>query len=135
MMTLTPYLNFPAGKTREALEFYRKALKGEIESIQTFGDAKMDGPKDEVIHAVFKAQGARFMASTEHPQHPAKGGNNTHLCLDFTDDAEQEAAWKGLSEGATIAMPLQDMFWGARYGQLTDKYGISWMFNWQKPQG
>jgi PhnB protein len=34
-----------------------------------------------------------------------------------------------LSEGATITMPLQDTFWGARFGMLVDKFGINWMFN------
>jgi PhnB protein len=34
-----------------------------------------------------------------------------------------------MAEGATIKMPLQDTFWGAHFGMITDKFGINWMFN------
>ena len=34
-----------------------------------------------------------------------------------------------MSEGAIISLPLQDMFWGAKFGKLVDKFGVSWMFN------
>lgn len=135
MKSLTPYLNFPPGKTREALEFYKKAFKGEIEGIQTFADAKMDVPpelQNDVVHAVFKAGDLRFMVSSGNPQNPVKAGNNTNLMLECADGAEQDAVWKILSEGAIVGMPLQDTFWGARFGMLCDKYGINWMLNWQK---
>jgi PhnB protein len=34
-----------------------------------------------------------------------------------------------MSEGGTVSMPLQDAFWGSRFGMLQDKFGINWMFN------
>ena len=34
-----------------------------------------------------------------------------------------------MSDGAEITMPLADQFWGARFGMLTDKFGMNWMFN------
>ena len=37
-------------------------------------------------------------------------------------------------QGAKINMPLQDTFWGAKFGMLTDKWGISWMFNFDRPK-
>jgi len=42
---------------------------------------------------------------------------------------ELDKVFNALSEGGNITMPLQDAFWGARFGMLTDKYGVSWMFN------
>ncbi|MBW8886471.1 MAG: VOC family protein [Fibrobacteres bacterium] len=137
MKSLTPHLNFQPGKTREALGFYKQALRGEIESIQTYSDAKLDVPpplRDEVVHAVFKAGAVRFTASSGNPQNPVKAGTNTKLLLEFGDGKEQDAVWKGLSEGGEIGMPLQDTFWGARFGMLTDKYGINWMLNCPKQQ-
>jgi PhnB protein len=38
-----------------------------------------------------------------------------------------------LSEGGTITMPMQETFWAERFGMLTDKFGINWMFNIDKP--
>jgi PhnB protein len=137
MKSLTPHLNFQPGKTREALEFYRQTLRGEIESIRTYADAKLDVPPpllNEVVHAVFKAGEVRFTASSGNPQNPVRAGNNTKLLLEFGDLKEQESVWQALSEGAEVGMPLQDTFWGARFGMLTDKYGINWMLNCQNPQ-
>ncbi len=135
MKALSPYLNFAPGKSREALGFYQRALKAEIESLQTFGDAKQGTPPEmdgEVMHAVIRVGGYKIMASAGNPKDPVRPGNNVSLTLECDDAAEQDAFWKGLSGGAQIGMPLQDTFWGARFGLLTDKYGINWMLNWQK---
>jgi PhnB protein len=49
------------------------------------------------------------------------------------DSIEQlERVFPKVAEGGKITMPLQDQFWGARFGMLTDKYGIHWMFNCEK---
>jgi len=40
-----------------------------------------------------------------------------------------------LSAGGKITMPLQDTFWGAKFGMLVDAYGVSWMFNCQTQKG
>jgi PhnB protein len=37
-----------------------------------------------------------------------------------------------MSRGGKITMPLEDTFWGARFGMLTDKFGVNWMFNYDK---
>jgi PhnB protein len=42
---------------------------------------------------------------------------------------EQESIFGKLSDGGAVTMPLQDTFWGARFGMLTDKFGINWMLN------
>jgi len=72
------------------------------------------------------------MASDEQPGVPTTHGNNTHLSINFTDGPEQERVWGALSQGAKIEMPMNDTFWGARFGMLKDKYGINWMLNWAK---
>jgi PhnB protein len=43
--------------------------------------------------------------------------------------AETERLFHGLAAGGTVDMPLQDMFWGAYFGSLTDPFGVHWMFN------
>ena len=51
------------------------------------------------------------------------------------DSAEEiEAFFKALSAGGEVTMPLQDMFWNARFGMINDKFGIHWMLNYALPK-
>jgi PhnB protein len=63
------------------------------------------------------------------PGHPVSNGTNTSLSLNFDTVEDIDKTFKALSGGATVTMPLQDTFWGAKFGMLVDKYGINWMFN------
>lgn len=131
MLQLSVYLNFP-GTCREALNFYKDALKGDILSMQTFGEAPMpssDSEKDRIMHAEFKAGEVYFMASDTMETMPVQPGNNITLSLNLTSSEEQDRIFNHLSEGGRVNMPLQDTFWGARFGMLTDKFGINWMLN------
>lgn len=136
-MTLTPYIIFN-GNCEEALNFYAKALGGEITNLSRFGDAPVEGmnaDKQKVMHAHFNAKNFFIMASDNGNAAAApEVGGMVNLSLSFGDAVGIEAAFNGLSEGATITMPLQDTFWGAKFGMLTDKFGVKWMFNWDKPK-
>jgi PhnB protein len=135
MKTLVPYLTF-AGNCREAFEFYKVCLNGEITAIQTFAEAKMevdDSFKNRILHAEFRAEDVFFMASDGNSGFVVNPGNNISLNLDLTDGKEQERIFKALAEGGAVTMPLQKTFWGATYGMLTDRYGIQWMLNCSKP--
>ena len=57
-------------------------------------------------------------------------GNNMHIMVEPDTKEETTRLFNELSEGGKITMPLQDMFFGAYYGSLTDKYGINWMVNY-----
>jgi PhnB protein len=70
-----------------------------------------------------------LMVSDSMPGQPVTGGTNMSLSLNFDSVADIERVFGALSEGANITMPLQDTFWGARFGMLTDRFGINWMFN------
>jgi PhnB protein len=136
MEAIVPYLNFN-GNALEALTFYGKALDGSIIFSQKFGDAPSgveDNPavKDQIMHATFKAGDLTIMASDTAGRYNATAGTNVSLSLNFTDDASMDKAFNGLAEGGTVTMPLQDTFWGARFGMLTDKFGFHWMFNHDK---
>jgi len=58
-----------------------------------------------------------------------KAGNAIGLCLQGNSEKEIQTFFKNLSEGGQVKMELHRTFWGATYGELTDKYGINWMFN------
>lgn len=136
MKNFNPYLTF-GGSCREAMEFYKEALNGELIQMQTFEEAKMEVPeafKKHIIHAELKAEGVHLMASDGMVGWVANPGNNVSLSIDFSDGEEQEKVWKALSEGGKVTMPMESTFWGARFGMLTDRFGIQWMLNYQKPQ-
>ncbi|MDX1920521.1 MAG: VOC family protein [Candidatus Caenarcaniphilales bacterium] len=134
MKQLNVYLMFE-GNCQEALEFYKTCLKGEVVSKQTVGESPMESPeeyKNRIIHAEFKAEGIYFMAADAFPGQKVASANNVNLSINLDDPKEQEEIFGKLSEGGTIGMPLQDTFWGARFGMIVDKYGIHWMLNCQK---
>lgn len=131
MKNLNLYLNFD-GNCEEALRFYQSCLGGKIEMLQRFGEAPNpvpEGAENRIMHGVYRAEGIFLMASDVMPGHPFHAGNNTHLSVQFDDKAEQHSAFEKLSAGGQITFPLQETFWGAEYGMLTDKFGINWMFN------
>ena len=131
MEAIVPYLNFN-GNAAEALAFYAKAFDGKVLFQQTFGDAPMESPadqKDKIMHATFQAGELTFMVSDSMPGQPVAGGTNMSLSLNFKTVADIDKTFAALSDGATVTMPLQDTFWGAKFGMLTDKFGINWMFN------
>ncbi len=135
-MQVVPYLMFN-GNAEDAIQFYTQALHGTVEMLQRYEDAPVsttDSEKQKVMHAtVVLGDGTRLMFSDTNDKRAVEFGTNIHLSLDFSGEAEINAAFQALSEGAQITMPLEDTFWGARFGMLTDKFGICWMFNWDKP--
>jgi PhnB protein len=131
MEAIVPYLTFN-GNASEALTFYAKAFDGKTLFQQTFGESPMESApeyKNKIMHATFQAGDLSFMVSDCMPGQPVGGGTNTSLSLNFKTVESIDNTFTALSEGATVTMPLQDTFWGAKFGMLIDKYGINWMFN------
>lgn len=130
MKAFQPYLNFD-GETREAMTFYHKALGGDL-NIMSFADSGQQAPpgdENRVMHAKLENGPAVLMASDTMRGHPFVKGTNVHVNVDCDSNEEIDRVFKAMSEGSKITMPLQDTFWGARFGMLTDKFGVNWMFN------
>lgn len=133
MEPIVPYLMFN-GNAAEALAFYEKALNGKVVFQQSYGDSPMGdktpaGHKSKVMHATFQAGELTLMASDAMPGQPVVAGSNTSLSLNFNTVGDIDKTFAALSDGANVTMPLQDTFWGAKFGMLTDQFGINWMFN------
>jgi PhnB protein len=133
-MKLIPYLYFD-GSCAEAMQFYTEVFGGTIASLQRWSDMPpnpnypiTDEQKNRVMHAHMEAKAVSLMASDGTPGTEQKGGNIS-LSLNFEDVAEGEKLFEALSSGGAVETPLRDMFWGAKFGQFTDKFGIDWMFN------
>jgi PhnB protein len=59
-------------------------------------------------------------------------GTNFAISVNPASRAEADRIFKGLSKGGMTTMPMADMFWGAYYGMLVDKFGINWMVNFDQ---
>jgi PhnB protein len=123
------------GNCEEALNFYANALGGQINGLQYFENAPVEfssADAKKVMHAQFSA-GELFLMASDGQQNEAVGGM-VHLSMDCSSEDEINKSFEALSNGARITMPLQDTFWGARFGMLNDKFGVNWMFNYDKPK-
>ncbi len=85
--------------------------------------------QNKIMHCEFKADAIRFLAADVMLGHPVSHGNSVQLNINLDDTQEQESIFNKLAEGGKVDMALQDTFWGARFGMVTDKFGISWMLN------
>jgi PhnB protein len=129
---LNPYLLFN-GTAEKAIKLYETALGAKIERIGRFGDIPgMDIPaehKSRVMHAVLHIGEGVVMISDSQPHTPVPTEGNVKVSLDFDDPADLSRRFDALAAGGTVEMPVQDTFWGAKFGMLTDAYGVRWMLN------
>ncbi len=126
---MNPYLNFP-GTAREAMEHYRSVLGGDL-TVMTFADAGAEDVPDpsKVMHAMLTSPAGALMASDLPPGMEHRPGTNVSISLSGDDAATLRRWWEGLSDGATVEMPLERQMWGDDFGSCTDRFGISWMVN------
>jgi PhnB protein len=120
MHTVTPHL-ICAGAA-EAIEFYKKAFGATEQS-------RMPGPNGRLMHAAIRIGDSTVMLVDEMPEWGALGPKalkgspvTIHLYVDDVDAVTAQA----VRAGATVKMPVADMFWGDRYGQIEDPFGHRW---------
>ena len=133
-MEMNIYLYFN-GNCEEAMNFYKDILGGEMVNVSRYSDSPMqtdEADKNKILHAVMQVAGTTMMFSDSMGQHATIQGNNFSVSLNFHSDEEITRTFDAFSAGGNVTMPLQDMFWGAYWGTCLDKYGIRWMFNFQK---
>jgi len=118
--TLTPHLAMR--NAAKALEFYPQAFGAEV-----LGVAK--SPDGKIVHAVLKIGDSKFMLHDEFPAMGSPGPETLggspvvlSLCVEDVD-----ALWKrAVAAGVKVVMPLDNQFWGDRYGVVTDPFGHRW---------
>jgi PhnB protein len=84
--------------------------------------------KDRIMHAEIEIEGDAVMLSDAAPG-PAASNGNVQIVLDFTDADAMAKAYDMLSEGGQASMPIHDAFWGAKFGALTDPFGVRWLLH------
>lgn len=131
---INAYLNFD-GRCKEAMTFYQDCLGGQL-SFKNVSDSPMaaqlpsaDSPR--ILHSSLVNEHIVLMGSDMMGE-GLINGNNVTLCLNADNEDDINAFFEKLSRGANVKTPLHQSFWGATYGELTDRYGINWMFNYIK---
>jgi PhnB protein len=119
--TVTPHLTIEGAA--EAIKFYKKAFGAKEISRMKAPDGK------RLMHAMIMVGNSVVMLNDAFPEWGGKGpkalGGSAVAIHLYVEDADKMFK-KAVKAGATVAMPLADMFWGDRYGLLIDPFGHRW---------
>ena len=120
MQTITPHI--VCAGAAEAIAFYKKAFNA-VEL------ARLDGQDGKLMHAVIQIGDSKIMMADEFPDWGSIGpktlkGTPVTLHM-YVEDADKAFA-QAVNAGASVKMPLADMFWGDRYGIVVDPFGHDW---------
>jgi uncharacterized glyoxalase superfamily protein PhnB len=119
---LTPSL--VVDNAAQAIEFYKRAF-----GAKERGRMPMPGPGDKIAHAELEIGDSVLMVADPMPQSsvtPPKelGGTTVGIFL-YVEDVD-EVVQQAVDAGATVTMPVEDQFWGDRFGVVADPFGHSW---------
>jgi len=120
MHTITPHI--VVSDARAATHWYKQVMRAEERS-------RIEVPRGKLMQVEVLFGDSAVMLADEFPElgvmSPLSiGGTATVLHL-YTNDVD--ALWKrAVDAGAEVRQPLQDVFWGERYGQITDPFGHRW---------
>jgi PhnB protein len=137
IQSATPYFILN-GKAPQAIEFYLKALGATLEHRQTFGEVDGSCPeakRDLVMHAVLRFGKTLVMLSDGPGEGPLSKDGVVSVALDFDDASELRRVFDALAVGGSIFTNVMDAPWGALFGVVTDRYGITWMVNCMTKKG
>jgi len=133
MAILTPYVTF-RGNCREAMIFYKDSFGGEL-TFQTVGETPSDiryppGAEDQIMHATLITGDIIIMASDMISRAGFTLGTNISLSLTCDSLEQIEKIFFSLSKGGNIKDQLSRRPWGAFFGVITDRFGITWMLSY-----
>ena len=138
-MRLNTYLFFD-GNCEEAFEFYRSVFGGEFVTLMTYADgpSEMQVPDDrkgEIMHVSLQVGSSVLMGSDRWFAHkePFTPGSNFGISIETESREQSDDLFSKLSDGGTVKMPMEKVFWGSYFGSLTDRFGIEWMINCDLP--
>jgi PhnB protein len=124
--TITPFMT--VRDAARAMEFYKQAFGAKERGV-------MKGPEGKIMHAELVIGDSIIMLADEFPEFgslspQSTGGSGTglHIYIENVDSAFDRA----VKAGATVEMPVADMFWGDRYGKLRDPFGHKWSIGTHK---
>jgi PhnB protein len=135
MVHIISHLTFN-GNCREAMTFYKMCFGGNL-TFQTVGESPLSGNipkrmKDCILQGTLQKGGLVLTGSDMVGEEGLLKGNSVSLLLTCSSEDEIDDYYAKLSEGGSADHPLEDTFWGARSGDLTDKFGNHWLLSFDK---
>jgi PhnB protein len=116
-------INLTVPNSKKAIEFYKKAFGAEVNGIFTLPGT------DKVVHSSISIGGTAIYLSDSNPEtgmsSPIESGECPMAIIIYTENPDKLFE-QAVAAGCVISMPLADMFWGERIGNLTDPYGYVW---------
>ncbi len=133
--SLNPYLIFN-GDAEQAIRLYERALGARTEGLMRFGDLPDNkiAPehKSRVMHALLHIGDSAVMVGDAPPDQAVATDGNVRVCVHFGDADDMAKRFDALAAGGKVAVPLHDTFWSAKFGIVSDAFGVRWMFNCSK---
>lgn len=112
--------------------FYVESLGGEILFLTTFGETPgtPEAMKDKVMHLAVSVAGSNTIMMADSFE-PVSYNRSISISLGYDDLTEATTAYTKLSEGGESKYPFALQPWGAHYGEVVDKFGVTWMITKQ----
>ncbi|MCK8487080.1 VOC family protein [Paenibacillus sp. MBLB2552] len=117
---------------RSQANFYIAALGGEIQFLATYGEAPgtPEAMKEKVMHLALTVAGTNTLMFADSLE-PVSYNRSTSISIVYDDLAEATTAYANLSQGGESKYPFALQPWGAHYGEVIDKFGVTWMITKQ----
>lgn len=126
--TFATFLMFE-GVADKAMNFYVSLFSGsQINRVERYGPGEL-GAEGTIKVADFTLGGHHLKCSDSPIKHNFTFTPSMSIFVDFTDDAELENAFKQLSEGGGVLMPLDNYGFSKKFGWVNDRFGVSWQLN------
>lgn len=130
--SIQPYINFD-GQAEQAIAFYEQVFGAKASMVNRFSEMPdqtfPEGGGQRIMHATLTLGESIIMLSDVPPGFPCPSSSNVHISVQWSNPDDMTAPFNALAGGGEVGMDLQDAFWGARFGMVKDKFGVSWMFN------
>lgn len=121
------------GQCEAAFRFYERALGGKIVNTLTYGSSPTSEQvapewRSKIVHATF-AVGETVLTGVDVPPDKYVTPQGFYVLLGVNDAMDAERIFSALAENGEVHMAIQKTFWSARFGVLTDQFGIPWEIN------
>ena len=138
MATINPYLNFN-GNCEEAFRFYKSVFGGEYVTLMRFKEVPAEYPtppqeSEKIMHIAMPVGPHTILMGSDRPGSMGEGsfGDNLEIAIGTNSQIEADQLFNGLAAGGNVTMPIDNTFWGAYFGMVTDKFGVRWMVSYDE---
>lgn len=128
IMKVSTHLMFQNGRAKDALDLYRSVFPCfSVTSIEKYGPE--DDAAGQIKIAEIDFDGHRLIVIDSSIQHQFDFTPSVSLFVNFDNNADLECAFEKLAVNGKIMMPLDNYGFSARFGWVSDLFGVSWQLN------